>query len=402
MNVNSPEFLENPYRFYKARRNEAPIYKRNEHLWTITGYEEASNVLANSAAGRGNIGQFPTQGSNTSELDKIKNQNPALQILDEWMLFKNPPEHGCMRKQISDVFTIKMINQLELLMRETIVQLVANIKRQSSNNCFDLVQQIAYPFPITVICEMIGIPKEDRDQFRQWTQNFSVAVEKDFLLIPKDVKATLNQSASELESYFKQLIPTKMSEAKDDLMTRLINLSDGNLSEQEILANCVFLLFAGQDTTTCLIANTINALIKKPDQFALLRSDPSLIKNTVEECLRYDPSIQMVGRYALDDIKETQIKRGDHMFVFLGAAGHDPAANPEPEKFDITRANIKHLAFARGAHHCLGASLARLELKVVLEELIKGFTTLEFDGLSQRRGTWLMRGFDTLPLKYNV
>jgi len=402
MNVSSPEFIENPYLFYQQRREEAPIYRRDEHLWTITGYEEASKVLANSAAGRGNIGQFPTQNSDTTKLDLIKSNNPVLQVLDKWMLFKNPPEHACMRKQLSDVFTIKMIYQLEGLMRETMVQLIADIKRQTSNNSFDLVQRIAYPFPIAVICEMIGIPKQDRNQFRQWTQHFSIAVEKDFLLIPEDVKDALNQSASELERYFKQLIPTKKREAKNDLMTRLINLSDGNLSEQEILANCVFLLFAGQDTTTCLIANTINALIKNPDQFALLRSDPRLIKNAVEECLRYDPSIQMVGRYALDDIRETRIKRGDHMFVFLGAAGHDPIANPEPDKFDITRVNIKHLAFARGAHHCLGASLARLELRVVLEELIKGFTALEFDGTGQRRGTWLMRGFDTLPLKYNV
>ena len=187
-------------------------------------------------------------------------------------------------------------------------------------------------------------------------------------------------------------------------MTRLINASDGDISNQELVANCVFLLFAGQETTTCLISNVINAFLNNPEQLALLRSKPNLINNAVEECLRYDPPIQMVGRFALGDIdlEELKIKHKDHMYLFLGAAGWDPDVNPNPEVFNIERENIKHLAFTRGTHHCLGASLAKLEIKVVLEEMINGFSHLGFASPPTRRPTWLIRGFNKMSLRYTI
>ena len=404
MDVESPEFLENPYRFYRARRMQSPIFRRNEYIWTITGYKEISKLLASPAAGRGNIGQIPTPHGDTSALDQLKRENPALQILDQWMLFQNPPQHTCIRKQVSDVFTVKVVDQLEPLMRATIKTLIANAQASAATNEFDFVSEIAYPFPLAIVCELIGIPLEDRDHFQKWTKELSVAVQDDFRLLPEEQVDQMNQSAVAIHHYFEKLLPAKKKSPQDDLMSRLLGLGDGNMAETQILANCVFLLFAGQDSTTCLISNAINALIKHPDQLALLGEQPALIDNAVEECLRFDPSIQMVGRLALDDIpyQEITIRRGHHMFIFLGAAGHDPEANPHPERFDISRDKIKHLAFARGAHHCLGASLARLELKVVLEEVLAAFDNLEFTETPQRRNTWLMRGFDSLPIKYHA
>lgn len=402
MNVNSPEFLDDPYRFYKAKRAQAPLFRASDHACSITGYEIMSKVLAHPAAGRGNIGQTPTPDGDTSKLDLIKQDNPALQILDQWMLFKNPPEHTEMRGLVADVFTLKMINRLEVLMRSTMQQLIADITHRHTEGTFEAVSQIAYPFPITVICEMIGIPHEDRDQFHTWTQDLSIAVECDFMLLPAHERIRLNKSAVALETYFKQLVPFKKSQTKDDLMSRLIEAGEGGMPDHQLLANCVFLLFAGQETTTSLISNSINALLQHPQQLGLLQSDPGLIGNAVEECLRYDPPVQMVGRIALDNIEvdDIQIPKGNHIFAFLGAAGRDPAVNDDPDKFDIRRKKIKHLVFARGAHHCLGASLARLELKVVLEELINGFAEIQLAGQAQRKNTWLMRGFDKLPVHY--
>lgn len=403
MDVHSPAFIENPYPFYEARRLQAPLIKRDSFAWAVTGYDVMSRILAHPAAGRGNVGQTPRLLGDRKELQKLKPDNLALDMLERWMLFQNPPEHTQSRRRVADVFTLKVVDQLEALMRDTMRELIANVKSKYPGGKFDLVREIAYPYPIKVICDMLGIPEEDQNRFASWTQDFSLAVQTDFHTVPDDRRKRLNQTALEISKYFDQLIPSKKAENSDDLISRFIEAGSENLGYEDLLSNCVFLLFAGQDTTTSLIANTVNAFLNNPEQLRLLRASPSLSKNAVEECLRFDPSIQMVGRFALDDIvlQDTVIKKGEHMFNFLGASGRDPAANADPHKFDITRDKIKHLAFARGAHHCLGASLARLELRVMLEELISGFPDLALASPGVRRKTWLMRGFQSLPVSYS-
>ncbi|MBX2850090.1 MAG: cytochrome P450 [Acidiferrobacterales bacterium] len=403
MDVGSPEFLANPYQFYDQRRRETPAFKRDATTWTLTGYDILAKVLAHPAVGRGNVGQKPRPDGDSSELLEIRDDNLALQIMEQWMLFQNPPIHTINRRFISDVFTLKMIQQLEGLMRDIMRKLIDDIKKNNSDSkTFDLIKSIAYPYPANVICEMIGIPRQDRQRFAEWTRSFSLAVQVDFIEIDEHSRAKLNETAREISDYFDQLISLKKSQKSDDLISRLIQGSDEPTSHIQLLSNCVFLLFAGQETTTSLISNAIHALLTNPEQLALLKADPTLIDNTVEECLRYDPSIQMVGRFALDDVEfdSIKIKKGDHIFAFLGAAGRDPNTNSDPHTFDITRKKIKHLAFARGAHHCLGASLARLEIKVMLQELIAAFPNLALAGDGVRRPTWLMRGFDRLPLSF--
>jgi len=402
--VYSPAFLENPYEFYDKRRSQGVLFKRDDVSWAVTGYEVMSKILASPAAGRGNVGQTPRRFGDSDELDRIKPDNLALQLLDRWMLFQNPPRHTESRGRVSKVFTVSMVNGLEKLMRETMRNLIADIKTNHPSGRFDLVSEIAYLYPIKVICEMLGIPQEDHAIFSAWTQDFSLAVQTDFLIAPPTIKNRLNTSASAVAEYFEQLIPRKKTEGADDLITRFILAGEGDLAYEELVANCVFLLFAGQDTTTSLITNAINALLENPEQLSLLRDNPKMSQNAVEECLRFDPSIQMVGRLALEDIRvdDVHISKGDHLYVFLGAAGRDSSANPDPHRFDICRNNIKHLAFARGVHHCLGASLARLEIKVMLEELISAFPHLEAAGKGARRTTWLMRGFDSLPVKFSA
>lgn len=403
MDVNSPAFLENPYQFYDQRRLDGVLFKRDDVSWAVTGYDVMSKILAHPAAGRGNIGQAPRRFGERQDLDQVKPDNLALQLLDRWMLFQNPPKHTQSRGRVSDVFTVKLINQLESMMRATMRALIADIKVNHQNGHFDLVSTIAYPYPIKVICNMLGVPESDHGKFSAWTKGFSLAVQTDFLTASSSVKQQLNESAQAVSDYFEQLIPRKKAEQADDLITRLIMASGDDLEHEELVANCVFLLFAGQDTTTSLIANALNALLHNPKQLTLLRENPALSKNAVEECLRYDPSIQMVGRLAIDDIviDKVTIKQGEHLFVFLGAAGRDPAANVDPHRLDISRQKIKHLAFARGVHHCLGASLARLEIRVMLEELLAAFPELAMAGKGVRRPTWLMRGFDSLPVAFS-
>ncbi len=403
MNVNSPEFIENPYPFYDARRSQNPAFKRDSTTWTLTGYEVLSKVLAHSSIGRGNVGQKPQQGSSTSEIDTIRSENLVLQIIDQWMLFQNPPKHSKSRKRIADVFTVKMIQHLESLMRRIVRRQITAIKNNiTEGHPFDLIEQLAYPYPAEVICEMIGIPPEDQSKFQDWTRDFSLSVQLDFLSIGSQLRTELNETAKQVKDYFDLIIQQKKEHGGDDLINLLIEQSNDSISHMDLLSNCIFLLFAGQETTTLMISNAVHALLSHPEQLKLLKSKPELVENAVEECLRFDTSTQMIGRYALDDVKisDLDIKKGDHIFAFIGAAGRDPEANSDPHKFDITREKIKHLAFARGAHHCLGASLARLELRVFLEEFLFSFEYLSLAGPGQRRLTWLMRGFESLPIRY--
>lgn len=401
MDIDSREFLINPYVFYQQRREHDPIFQREPHVWTITGYQAMSSFLADPAAGRGNVGQTPHQHGTTKQLDGVVGDNPALEILQEWMLFQNPPQHGHSRSQIADVFTTKMIQQMETTMRQTMRDLLDQAKQNiRGNSPLEVINSLAYPFPANVICDMIGIPAEDRTRFVSWTSAFAEAVQINFLEADPQRLKRINQAAISAASYFETLIEAKSSNPKNDLLSRLILESEHELSQHQLLSNSIFLLFAGQETTTSLISNAVHALLMHPEQLTKLRENPELIKNTVEECLRYDPSIQMVGRLALEDIEVDQkiIKKGDHAFAFLGAAGRDPQANTRPHEFDIEREKIKHLAFTRGTHHCLGAILARLEIKVFLEELLSAFEHLELAQGAVRRSTWLMRGFEQLPL----
>lgn len=403
MNVNSPEFLQNPYGFYRQRREQGPLVRSSGLTWSVTGYEVMAEILAHPGAGRGNIGQAPQPGGGETTRDIVRRNNPALRILESWMLFRNPPEHTRLRRLVSRAFTNRTVAELEPGMRATVRQLIDTATGSRSRHSFDLVTEVAHPFPVAVICELLGIPAADRDRFRAWTRDFALAVQVDFLDLSARARQRLNRSAEELAGYFRELVEVKRRENSNDLIARLISASDGEtgLSDHEILANCVFLLFSGHETTTSLIANGVNALLENPEQYEALRSNPGLIPNAVEECLRYDPSIQMVGRYALDDIVagDQRVPAGDHVYAFLGAAGRDPAANPDPDTFDVNRNAIKHLAFARGAHHCLGSSLARLEARVAFEEIVDRLPGLKPDGPGRRRKTWLMRSFESLPVR---
>ncbi|MFT6005756.1 MAG: pimeloyl-[acyl-carrier protein] synthase [Pseudoalteromonas tetraodonis] len=401
MDVNSRAFLINPYVFYDHRRARGPIFQREPHVWTITGYQAMSSLLANPAAGRGNVGQTPRQHGSTQQLDSIVADNPALGILQEWMLFQNPPQHGHSRGQIADVFTTKMIRQMEASMRDTMRHLLQNAKQNlSPETPLEIVASLAYPFPATVICDMIGIPAADRSQFVSWTAAFSEAVQINFHQADAKNLRKINQEAIAATDYFETLVRDKKQQPSNDLLSRLMVENKNEISEHQLLSNSIFLLFAGQETTTSLLSNAVHALLMNPAQLLKLRQQPELIDNAVEEFLRYDPSIQMVGRLALEEIEleDKIIKKGDHVFAFLGAAGRDPLANQHPHNFDIDRDKVNHLAFTRGTHHCLGAILAKLEIKVFVQELLHAFEHLELAPGALRRRTWLMRGFDRLPV----
>jgi len=402
MDVDSLEFLQDPYPFYHRKREQSPAYQQNDTTWTLTSYQLISKFLASPAAGRGNVGQMLLPGVDLRSFDRIKQKNPALRILDQWMLFKNPPEHNQQRRVIANVFTGKMVSSLEGMMRTTSRELLARAIDLQRQGQFDLVASLAYPLPLIVSCRMLGIPSEDIQQFGRWTQSLATAVQTNFVHTPRSYIDEWNKAASMLEAYFARLVPLKKQQNSDDLISKMVNAGEDSMNAEQVLANSVFLLFSGMETTTSMITNMMHALLSHPEQYEQLHAQPELINNAIDECLRYNPPVQMIGRRALGDIEleDLLIKQGDQVFSFLGAAGRDPEANPNPDIFDIHRKPINHLVFARGAHHCLGANLVRLELKVVVEELLTAFSELKLDGRGKQKSTWLMRGFSELPIIY--
>lgn len=400
MNVQSPQFIINPYAFYAAKRAQNPIFQRSEFEWTLTGFDAMSAFLANPAAGRGNIGQAPVPFGDTSALEEIKKQNLSLQILDSWMLFQNPPRHTATRRRIADIFTLKFVAQLENSMRECLRQMFAQLSESGAQE-IDFIHSIAGPFPLHIICKMLGIPSTNQETFIEAGNRFTRAVEADFTRISNRDLHTLNNTAQNLMAYFAEVVEQRRDGSEDNLIKRFLDAEGDDFKLQELLANCIALLFAGQETSTSQSANAVFSLLSNPRTWQRLVAHPELIDNAVEECLRFDPAVQMIGRMALEDIQleDVTIKRGDHVFCFLGAAGRDPNINPEPDRFAVDRIKPRHLAFARGAHHCLGASLARLELKVLLEELTQNFPKLALAGAATRRCTWVIRGFDRMPVR---
>jgi len=399
MDVTSDEFLHNPYKFYRERREAGDLIEVMKDSYSVMGYDIAEAILRSRDFGNLNN----VMNLNNPEMQEIYNANPVLKIISNWMLFHNPPKHTRLRHLVSKAFTPKMVSELEETMRGLIREQIAGIENK---NHFNFITEISYPYPVSVISEMLGLPKEDIPKFRRWSQDFAVALAMDVTALPEQHRQQLNQSARELTKYFENILSTKAEQIEEgkliDLLTMMITAKeDGDsLSTEEILANATLLLVAGHETTTNLLGNGLYALISNPDQYKILQDDYSLIPNAVEEFLRFDPPVQSVGRSALTDteVLGMEFKQGTHFAVSLGGVAHDPNVNPNPEQFDIRRDDPKHLSFSKGIHYCLGAPLARLEAKVAFEEINDLLPDLELKNEPTRRPNWLLRGFSSLPV----
>ena len=238
----------------------------------------------------------------------------------------------------------------------------------------DLVADYAYPLPVQIIVEMLGVPAEDHEQFRVWSHALARGLDPDFLLPPEAVQQRLGAILSFVQ-YFAALIEERRQKPGDDLLTRLIQAEEQGdvLTQAELLSTCILLLVAGHETTVNLISGGALTLIEHPDQMARVRDDPAVIRSAVEEMLRFVCPVQLTGRVALEDMEVggARIAKGEFSMLLIGSANRDPAAFEDPETFDVTRTDNNHLGFGFGIHHCLGAPLARLEAVVALPALLR-------------------------------
>ncbi|MFB7183002.1 cytochrome P450 [Streptomyces sp. NPDC056257] len=392
ISAHTGDFNADPYPFYAALRTAGPVHEvvlGGERSWLVVGHEEARQALnhpdlSKDWFGTGLFGDAPVPAVATSMLDA------------------DPPHHTRLRGLVAREFTARRIESLRPRVRQITDELLDEMAARPDRRA-DLIRSFAVPLPMTVICELLGVPGLDRARFRYWSNE---------IVAPLDGVAADGRVLEQMTAYLFELVAAKAADPGDDLLSALIRTRDEDgdrLSPDELIGMAFLLLVAGHETTVNLIGNGVRALLAHPDQLAALRADPDgLIDGAVEEMLRYDGPVQhATHRFARTGVElgGTLIPAGSSVLVALAAADRDPArfARPAPDVFDIRRPGPGHLAFGHGIHFCLGAPLARMEGRIAIRALLERFPELAEDPDAGPRD-WLpgmlMRGVTRLPLRW--
>ncbi|KMN41072.1 cytochrome P450 family protein [Bacillus sp. LK2] len=397
INLASAQFKKDAYEIYKESRKVQPILFVNKveigKEWLITRYEDALPLLKDNRLKKDPANVFSQNRMNMYlSLDNSDH-------LTTHMLSSDPPNHNRLRFLVQKAFTPKMITQLEGRIQEIADDLINGAQQKGTLN---LVDDYAFPLPINVISEMLGIPKEDQAKFRIWSHAVIASP-----VTPEEIKDTEKQ-LSEFITYLQYLVDVKRQDPQEDLVSALILVeSEGHkLSAPELYSMIMLLIVAGHETTVNLITNTVLALLENPDQLQLLKENPKLIDSAIEEGLRYYSPVEITtARWAAEPIQihDQTIQKGDMVIIALASANRDETVFENPEVFDITRENNRHIAFGHGSHFCLGAPLARLEAKIAISTLLKRMPGLQISGNREEikwQGNYLMRSLEELPLSF--
>jgi cytochrome P450 len=393
----SPEFISNPYPHYERLRTTDPMHLTPLGMFVASRHAEASLVMRDKRFGKDYVERTKRRyGPDIME-------EPVFRSVRHWMLQQDPPDHTRLRGLVVKAFTARRVEDMRPRIQHIVDQTLDRIAPQGH---MDLIEDFAFRLPVTIICDMLGIPEEHREVFYTSSRNGGRLLEP-VPLSPAEI-AEANASSTMAQMYFQQLFELRRRSPGDDLTTQLVQAEeDGSkLSNEELTANIILLFGAGHETTVNLIGNGLLALHRNPDQLALLKANPSLITNAVEEFLRYDSSVQMTGRTALEDIDDLggkKIPKGETVLCLLGSANHDPAVYPDrPERLDITRQNVRPLSFGGGIHYCLGAQLARIEAEIAIATLLRRLPELRLDDAEnpQWRSSFVLRGLKTMPARW--
>ncbi len=388
-----PGFRIDPYSTYRRLRSEDPIHRSPLGALVLSRYADCVAVLKDR--------RWSSDFRNAEQ----PGFEPDLDILGDSrpFLFLDPPDHTRLRGLVSRAFTPRVVEGLRSRIQELVDDL---LERVAPGGQMDVIRDVAYPLPVTVISEMLGVPPDDHETFKGWSQELARSLDPE--PIPSaDVLGRIKKALDSFDDYFRGLIEERRRVPKEDLLSSLIEAEEqgDRLSEAELLATCRLLLVAGHETTVNLIGNGILALLRHPDQLRMLRDDLSLSPSAVEEVLRYDPPVQLTGRIALEDIEVAgvTVPRGHNVILLLGAANRDPDQFARPEQFDITRNDDSHLAFGFGIHFCVGSPLARLEGQIALATLARRLSSLELRTESpEYKENIVLRGLRSLPVAFST
>jgi cytochrome P450 len=399
----TPEVIADPYPSYQRLAKSGPVnWLPMRDMWIVTGYDSVTEVLReptvfSSAKGYAALAAGALNRDGTSARSVFDVDVASLSML----ISTDPPNHTRIRRLLSRTFTPRAVGALEPRLREVCAGLVNEAVERASGAEADLVQDLSITFPVTVIAEMLDIPLSRRDEFRSWSDAMSGVLSGDATLEEAEV------AGAEIFMFMSEMIALRRAKPGDDLLSKMvIGNPEGDpdsLTTDDMVLIGILLLIAGNETTTNLISNMAAALAAHPDQAARVWADPGLLPAVIEETLRWDSPVQGMLRGAMVDtrIGDVEIPAKSIVMTCLAAANRDPAHYPAAEQFDIDRKVNDHLAFGNGIHFCLGASVARLEARMVFETLIEagvGLTPLEG---ATRTSNFMLRGFSRLPVIYS-
>jgi cytochrome P450 len=400
IDFSAPEVIDDPFPALHRLMQEDPVHW-NDSLggWCLSRYDDVAATFIDKRYSSARVAGFIKHAPGLS--DDLR--DALARVLTLWLVFIDPPDHTRLRKLMNKGFTVRAVERLRPTIAARVNELIDAVIDRGE---MDFIADFAYPLPASVIADLLGVPREDVDDLKRWSDDLATYVLTSRL--NEDRHLTAARSAKAMRDYFSALIEQRRRIPGEGIIDDLIAVRDGDdrLSEDELLASCILLLFAGHETTTQLFGNGMLALLRNPDQMEDLRRNPHLAENAVEEILRWDgPSLSMT-RVLTEDVElhATTMKKGQRVYLFTAAAGRDPRHFSDPDKFDIRRENArKQINFGFGIHLCLGAQLARAEGQVALPILLERLGELRLlDDNPPWSDSVIIRGVKSLPVGFNA
>ena len=397
-NLGHPEVRANPYPFYAQLRSQDPVHWDEElGFWVLTRYADIASVYHDPRFSRA---QGLRRGFERLPESEQVIAEPVFHSFSKTMFYSDPPYHTRLRGLVNSAFTPTAVEQMRPYIQQTVDDL---LNRVQANGKMDVIQDFAYPLPILVIAHMLGLPAEDRIQFKQWSDDLFAILGS----VPHATELMERAACSlhELTNYITELSEARRTHLRSDLLTALVEAVEGGerLTHEELVANVIILLSAGHETTSNLIGNGLLALLRNPEQMQTLRERPMLIASAVEEMMRYDNPVQISYRSAADDVEigGKCIRKGQLVNSILAAGNRDPERFSEPDQFDITRDEGRHVGLGLGIHFCLGAPLLRLEAQIAFATLLSRYPRM---ALASENLEWqehpIFRGVKSLPVVF--
>lgn len=395
--VGTTGFRNDPYPTYHAVRAADPVHWSEAWgCWVLTRHADVVATLQDPET-------FSSRGRVTNVIERtypsafLQQTRPLLDHFKQGLINADPPDHTRLRRLIQKTFLPRTLERLRPRVESVVNDLLDAIPPEAEA---DLVRDLTHPLPVIVIAELLGVPREMRDQFKRWSAEIL-----EFQAVPRADPAVVLRSQTallECRSYLRTVVEERRRSPREDLLSDLARVEEAGdcLSEEELMSTGVALLVAGHETTTNLIASALYLLLRHPEELARLRTHPELLPAAIEETLRFESPLQRVGRTATRDVRigERQIRRGDSVLALLGAANRDPEAFPEPDRFDIGRSPNRHVAFGSGPHFCIGAALARLEAPIALAAVRRRWPDLRLGTGPFEWNSGVMRGLRSLPV----
>ncbi|WP_405914924.1 cytochrome P450 [Streptomyces sp. NBC_00728] len=388
----TPEARRDPYPFYARMRREDPVHRSAQGIWYLTRYADVEAALSDLRLSNDRdrmTRAYSALGGDLKAFSRLTDR------LGRVMSNTDPPDHARLRRLANRAFTARRVEAL----RDGIQRIVDRLidEAVAAGPAMDLIEAVASPLPLSVVCELFGIPPEDLPQVKTWFHRFG--------RLSEDIDKS-EAAIEQYEEYLARLVRRRRADPGDDLISALVatQAQDDRLTDSELLSTCFVLITAGDETTTHLVGNGMLALLRHPDQLARLREDPTLIRTAVDELARYDTPTQAIVRVAAEDVEigGRTLREGELAYLFLAATNRDPERFEDPDRLDLTRPGNRHLSFGNGPHFCLGGPLAKLQAEVAVGTLVRRLPHLRLAGDAELdwRPNPLQRRLTALPLTY--